>query len=345
MRYFIHLITASISLGVATSSIAAPLSMLQRPNPDAGNSVIVQEVAPQAAEEETSRFGWLNPWSKKASAEVVAPAVESAPSVALPPQAVYQAPTQPAPSTPVVVPSQSVATIPTAPAQQSATGSTTCRELRDQGHESDRLGNLGEAERFYRLAIAADPTSAAAVNDLALCLARQGQLDSSAKTFMKAIGMRPDKPLYRNNIATVLVEMNLIEDAKSHLLTVYSPSTASYNLGHLLNNRGKKEEAVRQFQAAIAEDPTFAPAQEMIASLSPMKLPEYRPTVASTPQPTMAETVTQTATQPFIPQVAQAATPQIPTLAPAEAPGTQPYEEATTATPSFPRLLPPVINR
>lgn len=338
MRYFIKLITASISLGVATSSIAAPLSMLQRPNPVAGNPAVVQEASSQSVEEKPSRFGWLNPWSKKDSAEVAAPAVESTQAVTVPPQAVYQAPTQPAPSTPVVIPSQSVASIPNIPAQQSATGSTTCRELRDQGHESDRLGNLGEAERYYRLAIAADPTSAAAVNDLALCLARQGQLDSSAQTFMKAIGMRPDKPLYRNNIATVLVEMNLIEDAKSHLLTVYSPSTASFNLGHLLHNRGKDEEALRQFQAAIAEDPTFAPAQEMIASLSPLKLPEYQqPAVALVPQSSV--------TQPAVPQVAQAVTPQIPTLAPAEVPSTEPYDEATTATPSFPRLLPPVINR
>ena len=317
--------------------MAAPLSMLQRPSSVADSPAVTQETSTQAAEKETSRFGWLTPWSKKDKAEEVTPTMPAAPATSIPPQAVYQAPSQPAPSTPVVVPSQTVTMTPATATQQSTTGSANCRELREQGHEADRQGNLGEAERYYRLAIAADPTSAAAVNDLALCLARQGQLDSSAQTFMQAIGMRPDKALYRNNIATVLVEMNLIEDAKSHLLTVYSPSTASYNLGHLLHNRGKSEEALRQFQTAITEDPTFAPAQEMIATLSPVKLPEYQPAVQEAAQPSLAP--------PTIPQVAQAVAPQIPTLAPVESSAVETTEEETTATPSFPRLLPPVINR
>ncbi len=323
VRYSTRLVAITISLCIGMPVLAAPFTMLQRSDSVASSSASERSV------ETESRYSWLKPWSKKKAVESPGTNVNPIVTTTIPPQAVYQAPIQPAPATPVVVPSATIAAVPSAPAAQTTTSGPTCHDLRNQGHEADRQGNLGEAERFYRLAMAADPTSAAAVNDLALCLARQGQLDSSAQMFMKAISMRPEKPLYRNNIATVLVEMNLIEDAKSHLLTVYSPSTASYNLGHLLHNRGKDAEALLQFQAAITEDPTFAPAQEMIVALSPTRLPEYLPSV---------------------PQVAQASVqpvpaPQVPALAPAQTIAVPTQDNSTTATPNFPRLLPPVINR
>lgn len=346
---------------VVSFSQAAPMSMLQSVPREASASV--QQTAPQGAlpsQGEPSKMGWLTKWMGNKPSDAVNPALQAPSAPQFAPQIVSQAgPQYPqmaymppdASSRPVsnaiprdtmpsdaiqgqtiispVSPSYTAQAAPTANPTQAA----NARTLREQGHEADRLGTLGEAERLYRLAMEADPSSAAAVNDLALCLARQGQLDSSAVTFLQAISMRPEKPLYRNNIATVLVEMGLYDDAKSHLVAAYPPATASYNLGHLLVNRGMQQEAINAFQESLAYDPNLAAAHDMLASLAPNAI---APAEVAAPHVAQAPTKASPAANNFITVNTTSNTGVISNV---------PQQMPTSATPSFPRLLPPVINR
>jgi tetratricopeptide (TPR) repeat protein len=139
--------------------------------------------------------------------------------------------------------------------------------LRAAARMEDRQSNLPLAENLYRQAVASNPQSAAALNDLGLCLAREGRLEPSLQTLEQAIHLQPDKPLYRNNAATVLVEMHQDQQALAHLSAVHSPADANFNLGQLLVERGRAADAAPYFQTALQLNPGMQQAQEALAKL------------------------------------------------------------------------------
>ena len=206
------------------------------------------------------------------------------------------------------------------------------RPLRELGRLEDRQGNLAQAEVHYLQAIGADPNSAAAMNDLALCLARQGRMEESTDRFRQAIEANPQKKLYRNNIATVLVELRRDEEALSHLQVVYSPATASFNLGQLHARSGRTDDARLRYQEALAIDPQHLAAGRALAKIG-AEPPAPMTKVAQAPPTVLApESVP---TTPIEPEQTPEPVLEAETTEPASAP----------AAPSFPRLLPPVINR
>jgi superkiller protein 3 len=223
--------------------------------------------------------------------------------------------------------------------------------LRAAARLEDRQGNLPLAETLYHRAVAANPQQAGALNDLGLCLARQGKFEQSVQAIEQAINLQPDKPLYRNNAATVLVEMRQDQRALAHLSAAHGPAESSYNLGQLLADRGRPHEAVMYFQQALELDPTMQPAQLAIAQLSGAPatarqfaaepamqqqgvIPSYSPKLA--PQQSVAE--------PTFPATARG--PELGTSSyvppksyyPSTATPTAPVYQTATA----PRYLPPV---
>jgi Tfp pilus assembly protein PilF len=139
------------------------------------------------------------------------------------------------------------------------------------GRLEDREGNFDEALRLYHQAAAAHPHSATALNDLALCYARKGELPRSLSLLDRTAQMSPQNPLYRNNIAKVLVKMNLLDDALAHQSAVYPPAVAHYNVGVLLQEQGRMDEAEAFFRTAVAADPQFEQARLLLAQLEVSK--------------------------------------------------------------------------
>lgn len=140
--------------------------------------------------------------------------------------------------------------------------------LREIGHFEDRQERLDVAEQMYRRAATSAPRDAGTLNDLALCCARQGKLEESAALLSSAISLRPEKTLYRNNIAKVLVCLRQTEAALRHLTAAHAPAAAQYNLGHLLEQNGDTVAAARCYQEAAAIDPQLAAANQAIDRLS-----------------------------------------------------------------------------
>jgi len=139
--------------------------------------------------------------------------------------------------------------------------------LRAAARMEDRQGQLQLAEMLYQRAVTADPQRAGALNDLGLCLARQGKLPQSVQAMERAVALQPSKALYRNNVATVLVEMHEDQRALAHLSAVHSPAESNYNLGQLLVARGRPHEAAMYYQTALDIDPTMEPARLAISQL------------------------------------------------------------------------------
>lgn len=137
--------------------------------------------------------------------------------------------------------------------------------LRAAARLEDRQNNLPTAEMLYRRAVTANPQHAGAHNDLGLCLARQGKFNEAVQSIEQAINIQPDKPLYRNNAATVLVEMRQDQRALAHLSAVHSPADANFNIGQLLVDRGRPHEAYSYFQHALELDPMMQSAHDAIA--------------------------------------------------------------------------------
>lgn len=156
--------------------------------------------------------------------------------------------------------------------------------LRAAARLEDRQNNLPTAEMLYGRAVAANPQHAGAHNDLGLCFARQGKFNEAVQSIEQAINLQPDKALYRNNAATVLVEMRQDQRALAHLSAVHSPADANFNIGQLLVDRGRPHEAYSYFQHALELDPTMQSAQDAMARLNgaPTPTAQYaaEPTIA-----------------------------------------------------------------
>jgi tetratricopeptide (TPR) repeat protein len=193
---------------------------------------------------------------------------------------------------------------------------TNVELLRAAARMEDRQNNLVLAEKLYRKAVTSNPQHAGALNDLGLCLARQGKLQESVQSFEQAINLQPTKPLYRNNAATVLVEMKEDQRALAHLSTVHGAAESNYNLGQLLVDRGRPHEAITYFGRALELDPSMQQAQLAISQLN------------GTPMPTA-----QFASEPTKPQ--QAVTPAYgPQFAPQQ-PVSEPTFPATARGPAY----------
>jgi tetratricopeptide (TPR) repeat protein len=174
--------------------------------------------------------------------------------------------------------------------------------LRQAARMEDRQGQYAVAESLYRQAVAADSSSAGALNDLGLCLARQGKLDASMQVIEQSIQLAPHEARYRNNAAIVLVEMRQDQQALAHLSAVHGSPEANYNLGQLLVQRGRADEAAQYFIAAIEQKPDLQAAHDALASLQGSAA-----TIATdAPENVTAPAVS---TEPSVPPVAPMAVP------------------------------------
>jgi Tfp pilus assembly protein PilF len=207
--------------------------------------------------------------------------------------------------------------------------------IRAAARTEDRQGQMPLAESLYQRAVACNPQNAAALNDLGLCLARENKLDASKQALEQAVQLQPEKELFRNNAATVLVEMRQDQRALAHLSAVRSAAEANYNLGQLLIERGRAADAGPYFQAALQLNPSMQQAQDALAKLQGGTVAVAAPPAAvpAVQQPVPAGPMTAPAQQTYSngPQLGYPATARTP------APGTSSYVP--------PRYLPPVASR
>lgn len=131
----------------------------------------------------------------------------------------------------------------------------------------DREGDFETALNLYLQAAAVAPENASVHNDLGLCFARQGRLEEASRSLTKAVALNPAGQLYRNNLATVQVELREYDQALESLKAVSAPEIAEYNLGYLLAQKQEPQLARQHFEAALRLKPQFAEAEAALAAL------------------------------------------------------------------------------
>jgi len=195
----------------------------------------------------------------------------------------------------------------------------------------DRRNNFDGAVKLYQRATkkhAKDPT---VHNDLGLCYHRHGKLNEAAKCLDRAVDLKPDSKLYRNNLAAVYVEQGKNKDALAQLVAAHGEAVGHYNLGYMLTQKHDLEGALAHFRQAQAKDASLVAASQWIEKL----------TVADGP----AGTHFAASQQVF---QAQHASNHPPAYAPAAAPQYQPalspYVQAS-GTAQVPPNVPQMANR
>lgn len=163
------------------------------------------------------------------------------------------------------------------------------------GHLLDRQKKFTEATLYYERATKAHPDSAAAWNDLGLCYSRRSatdraMLDKSLAALSRAVTLNPEKKLYRNNIAAVLVEAGRDGEALQHMMAAHDPATAHYNMGYLSNQQGRIDAARHYFSEALRLNPQMHAARGFLDQLNQrnnavadQREPRYAPRVLHVP--------------------------------------------------------------
>ncbi len=125
----------------------------------------------------------------------------------------------------------------------------------------DRQGRLSEAIEFWQKAAQAHPNVAPVHNGLGLCYARDRKYAEAIRELTFAVQLDSKQKLYRNNLATVLVESGDNDAALKHLVAAHGEAIAFYNLGYLLHKKGQSDLAKELFAKAVEKDPSLTEAQ------------------------------------------------------------------------------------
>jgi len=181
-----------------------------------------------------------------------------------------------------------------------------CAELQvDLGVRLDRAGDREGAVACYRRALALDPASHAAYNNLGTIFASLGdtqtalifleaaamldphaadtqnnlgnlylkcdRTDAAIERYLKAIALRPEVAAYYNHLGKALIAAERYWEAKTvlwHALTLRPDYPEVYlNLGFLSLEQLEIEQAERHYREAIALDPELAMAHTLLGQM------------------------------------------------------------------------------
>ena len=183
----------------------------------------------------------------------------------------------------------------------------------------DRQNRTDEAVAYYQQAARAHAKEAGVYNDLGLCYAKRRFYHDSITSLQKAVQLQPQKPLYRNNLAAVLVETGDVDGAYAQLAAVHEEAVAYYNLGYLMYRKGQPKAAAVLFNKALERKPSMAEARIFLERLGPLPL-----------------------ASPQSGQTLQSQLPRSPELrTPPPSSATAPASPITSRTPRFPTGDPP----
>jgi tetratricopeptide (TPR) repeat protein len=131
------------------------------------------------------------------------------------------------------------------------------------GMANERTGNYPGAVRAYERGLAVEPENVELLNALGFALFQQGKSQEAVAALEKALAVDPKHLKAHNNIALASIELGELEVAEAHYREslAIEPQAAIYSdLGFVLEREGLTDEAIEQYEKALALDPTSASA-------------------------------------------------------------------------------------
>ncbi len=129
-------------------------------------------------------------------------------------------------------------------------------KLYEKGMEAVKKNDSKAAVESLSAAVAAHPTFAAALSDLAAQYMHLKQWDKAGETYDALIKLKPSDATAHLNYGIVAFNQKKMEDAESHLrnaIELKSPGpSAHYYLGLIMISTKRYPEAVPEFEAAVA---------------------------------------------------------------------------------------------
>jgi Flp pilus assembly protein TadD len=120
--------------------------------------------------------------------------------------------------------------------------------------------SLTAAESAFGSAVAANPESDSAHNNLGYSLFLQGRLEAAEVEFRKAVELMPASTTARNNLATILARRGDTQGALEQFLMTADAATAHNNLAVVLLEMGQYESSRKELVQALTIRRYFAPA-------------------------------------------------------------------------------------
>jgi Flp pilus assembly protein TadD len=121
-------------------------------------------------------------------------------------------------------------------------------------------GSFASAESVFENAIAMNPESDSAHNNLGYCLLLQGRLEGAEAEFRKAVELNPTSATARNNLAVTLAHTGDVKGSLDQFLMTNDAATAHNNLAVVLLEMGNYERSREQLVQALTIRHYFAPA-------------------------------------------------------------------------------------
>ena len=138
---------------------------------------------------------------------------------------------------------------------------------RRMANAMDRIGQFGQAETHYRLALECNPGDANVWNDAGYSYYLQSRWSDAERCLKTAAQINPSDPRIVTNLGLALAAAGRSAEAYEYMALVTHPAVAHANLGYILAATGRTEEARSHYQAAIQLQPQMASAQVALAKL------------------------------------------------------------------------------
>ncbi len=133
--------------------------------------------------------------------------------------------------------------------------------LLGEAHLDDTQKEFASADKHYQIAANKHGDVAAVWNDWGMSQQRRGHFEESRKLLAKAVKLQPEKELYRNNLAMLLVVMHQPQEAYHQLAVIETPAVAHFNMATILHRAGDDKAAAYHFAQASNADPNWAQAR------------------------------------------------------------------------------------
>ncbi len=128
-------------------------------------------------------------------------------------------------------------------------------------------GQYAEAEQKFKRAIRLSPESPIAQYSLGQFYASQQRWDESREPLTAAMLADPENTTYRYQLAVALVHTDDISSALPHFIRTIGDAEGHYNVGLILHEEERYDEAEKHFLLAVTKKPELELAQQWLAKL------------------------------------------------------------------------------